>query len=119
MLFDSSEIAVSTSLAISASGLSMTITATWNIVVSSPPKLFVGISVGVGALLLFLGMAIGPALTGVYLESDETINGVSGTYPSQESYNLVYITSGLLSAVSLAFVLMLKKNAHKMEIEVL
>ena len=49
----------------------------------------------------------------------ETINGVSGTYPSQESYNLVYITSGLLSAVSLAFVLILKKNAHKMEIEVL
>jgi hypothetical protein len=68
--------------------------------------------------LLFLGMAIGPALTGVYLESDEPIDGVSGTYPSQESYNLVYITSGLLSAASLASVLMLKKRAHKMEIEV-
>jgi MFS family permease len=118
LMFHSTEIAVSTSLAILASGLSMTITATWNIVVSSAPKLFVGISVGVGALLLFLGMAIGPALTGVYLESNETIDGVSVTYPSQESYNLVYITSGLLSAASLASVLMLKNSAHKMEIEV-
>ena len=66
LMFHSTEVTVSTNLAIIASGLSMTITATWNIVVSSSPKSFIGISVGVGALLLFLGMAIGPALTGVY-----------------------------------------------------
>jgi MFS family permease len=117
LIFNSTEIAVSTNLAIIASGLSLTVTATWNIVVSSSPKLFIGISVGVGALLLFLGMAIGPALTGVYLESDETIDGVPGSYPSLGSYNLVYLTSALLSAVSLAFVLMLRKKAVK-EIEV-
>jgi MFS family permease len=116
--FHSTEIAVSTSLAIVASGLSLTITATWNIVVSSSPKLFIGISVGVGALLLFLGMAIGPALTGVYLESHETIEGVPGSYPSLSSYNWVYLTSGLLSALSLAFVLILKKGAAKKGIEV-
>src|SRR5918996_989603 len=57
LTFHSSEFAVSTNLAIIASGLSMTITATWNIVVSSSPKSFIGISVGVGALLLFIGMA--------------------------------------------------------------
>ena len=117
LIFNSTEIAVSTNLAIIASGLSLTVTATWNIVVSSSPKLFIGISVGVGALLLFLGMAIGPALTGVYLESDETIDGVPGSYPSLGSYNLVYLTSALLSVVSLAFVLMLRKKAVK-EIEV-
>jgi MFS family permease len=116
--FHSTEIAVSISLAIIASGLSLTITATWNIVVSSSPKLFIGISVGVGALLLFLGMAIGPALTGVYLESHETIEGVPGSYPSLSSYNWVYLTSGLLSALSLAFVLILKKGAAKKGIEV-
>ncbi len=38
LMFHSTEIAVSTNLAIIASGLSMTITATWNIVVSSSPK---------------------------------------------------------------------------------
>lgn len=118
LMLHSTELAISTNLAIIASGLSMTITATWNVVVSSSPKSFIGISVGVGALLLFIGMAIGPALTGVYLENHETITGIPGSYPSLESYNLVYITSGLLSAVSLTFVLLLKKREAKGEIEV-
>jgi MFS family permease len=119
LMFHSTEFAVSTNLAIIASGLSMTTTATWNIVVSSAPKSFIGISVGVGALLLFIGMAIGPALAGVYMESHETIVGVQGSYPSLVSYNLVYLTSALLSAVSLGFVLMLKRRAMKKEIDVI
>ena len=118
LLFHSNEFVVSTNLAIIASGLSMTITATWNIVVSSSPKPFIGISVGVGALLLFIGMAIGPALAGVYTENHETIEGVEGSYPSLGSYNLVYLTSVLLSAVSLGFVLMLKRRQAKREINV-
>jgi MFS family permease len=118
LMFHSTEFAVSINLAIIASGLSMTITATWNIVVSSSPKSFIGISVGVGALMLFIGMAIGPALTGVYLESRESIDGLPGAYPTPGSYNLVYLTSGLLSAVSLIFVLMLKQRAMNKKIEV-
>jgi MFS family permease len=118
LLFHSTELAISTNLAIIASGLSMTITAMWNIVVSSSPKSFIGISVGVGALLLFIGMAIGPALTGAYLENHVTIKGVPGSYPSSGSYNLVYITSGSLSVLSLAFVLILKRRAAKGEIDV-
>jgi MFS family permease len=119
LMFHSTEFAVSTNLAIIAAGLSMTTTATWNIVVSSAPKSFIGISVGVGALLLFIGMAIGPALAGVYMENHEAIEGVHGSYPSLGSYNLVYLTSALLSAVSLWFVLMLKRRATKKEIDVI
>lgn len=118
LLFHSNEFVVSINLAIIASGLSMTITSTWNIVVSSSPKSFIGISVGVGALLLFIGMAIGPALAGVFMENHETIEGVNGSYPSLGSYNLVYLTSVLLSAVSLGFVLMLKRRQAKKEIDV-
>jgi MFS family permease len=117
LLFHSTELAVAANLSIIAAGLSLTITATWNVVVSSSQKLFIGISVGVGALLLFLGMAIGPALTGVYLENHQTIAGAPGSYPTLESYNWVYLTSALLSALSLAFVLILKKRASKTEIE--
>ena len=118
LMFHSTKPAVSINLAIIASGLSMTITSTWNIIVSSSPKSFVGISVGVGALLLFIGMSIGPALTGVYMENHETIKGVQGSYPSLGSYNLVYLTSGLLSAVSLGFVLILRKRVAQKTIEV-
>jgi MFS family permease len=118
LMFHSAQFAVSTDLAIVASGLSMSITAAWNIVVSSSPKSFVGISVGVGALLLFIGMSIGPALTGVYLENHQTIKGVQGSYPSLESYNLVFLTSGLLSTVSLGFALMLRRRVAQKAIEV-
>jgi MFS family permease len=118
LMFHSTQFAVSTNLAIIASGLSMTVTATWNIVVSSSPKSFIGISVGVGALLLFIGMSIGPALAGVYMENHQTIKGVQGSYPSLGSYNLVYLTSGLLSTVSLGFVLILRRRVVQKAIEV-
>lgn len=111
LAFHSTALEVSASLAVIASGLSMTMTAGWNVVVSSSPKAFIGISVGVGALLLFIGMAIGPALAGVYMEDKETIG--EGSYPSPGSYNLVFLTSGLLSAVSLGFALILRKRARK------
>src|SRR5215207_139671 len=114
LMSHSTEFAVSANLAIIASGLSLTITATWNMVVSSSPKEFTGISVGVGALLLFIGMAIGPALAGVYTENHETVEGVEGSYPSPGSYNLVFLTAGLLSAVTVGFALMLiRRTAHK------
>jgi MFS family permease len=118
LMFHSTKPAVSINLAIIASGLSMTITSTWNVIVSSSPKSFVGISVGVGALLLFIGMSIGPALTGVYMENHQTIKGIQGSYPSLGSYNLVYLTSGLLSAVSLGFVLILRRRVAQKTIEV-
>ena len=118
LVFHSTKPAVSINLAIIASGLSMTITSTWNVIVSSSPKSFVGISVGVGALLLFIGMSIGPALTGVYMENHQAIKGVQGSYPSLGSYNLVYLTSGLLSAVSLGFVLILRRRVAQNTIEV-
>jgi len=118
LIFHSTKPEVSINLAIIASGLSTTITSTWNIIVSSSPKSFVGISVGVGALLLFIGMSIGPALTGVYMENHQTIKGVQGSYPSLGSYNFVYLTSGLLSTVSLGSVLILRRRVAQKTIEV-
>jgi MFS family permease len=118
LTFHSTEFAVSANLAVLASGLSLTMTATWNIVVSSSPKEFTGISVGVGALLLFIGMAIGPALAGVYMENHETVAGAEGSYPSTGSYDLVFVTAGLLSAVSVAFALRLIRRASHKEVEV-
>ncbi len=109
--FHSTEFAISANLAIIASGLSLTVTATWNMVVSSSPKEFTGISVGVGALLLFIGMAIGPALAGIYMES-QRITEFGGSYPTPGSYNLVFLTAGLLSAVSVAFALALRNKPN-------
>lgn len=108
--FHSTEFSVSVSLAVLASGLSLTMTAAWNLVVSKSPKEYTGISVGVGALLLFIGMAIGPALAGVYMANHETITGIQGSYPSTNSYNLVFLTAGVLSVVTIVFAILLKRT---------
>ena len=109
LMFHATEFIVSVNLAIIATGLSLTMTATWNIIVSSSPKEFTGISVGIGALLLFIGMAIGPALAGVYMADHENI-GTQVSYPSAQSYDLVFSTAVLLSAVSLGFALILRRK---------
>ncbi len=111
--FHSTEFTVSVSLAVLASGLSLTMTAAWNLVVSKSPKEYTGISVGVGALLLFIGMAIGPALAGVYMANHETIAGIQGSYPSTNSYNLVFLTAGVLSVVTIVFAVMLKRTTSR------
>jgi hypothetical protein len=49
----------------------------------------------------------------------ETVAEVEGSYPSPGSYNLVFLTAGLLSAVSVGFALMLiRKMAAHQQIEV-
>ncbi|WP_148687803.1 MFS transporter [Candidatus Nitrosocosmicus hydrocola] len=111
--FHSTEFSVSVSLAVLASGLSLTMTAAWNLVVSKSPKEYTGISVGVGALLLFIGMAIGPALAGVYMANHETITGIQGSYPSTNSYNLVFLTAGVLSVVTIVFAILLKRTTSR------
>ena len=115
LAFHSSEFAVSTNLAIIASGLSLTITPTWNMVVTSSLKEFTGISVGVGALLLFIGMALGPAIAGVYMES-QAVQGVDGFYPSPNSYNLIFLTVGLLSVISIGFAFILRRGKEKIDV---
>lgn len=110
LVFHATESMVSVNLAIIATGLSLTMTTIWNMVVSSSPIEFTGISVGIGALLLFIGMAIGPALAGIYMADHESI-GTQGSYPSSQSYDLVFLTTGLLSAVSLAFALVLRRKS--------
>ena len=112
-MFHSTAFDVSLSLAVVASGLSLAMTSIWNVIVSSSPKEFTGISVGVGALLLFIGMAIGPAMAGIYMANHETVKGVDGSYPSPSSYSLVFLTAGLLSAISLGFALVLRKKMVK------
>lgn len=110
LAFHSTEFEVSLNLTILAAGLSLANLSTWNVVVTSSPKEFMGISTGVGALLLFIGMSIGPALAGVYMSHHQTIQGVHGSYPSLASYDMVFLTSVLFSAICLGFSLILRKK---------
>ena len=114
LIFHSTGLVVSINLTIIAIGLALTITATWNLIVSSAPKEFMGISTGIGALLSFIGMAIGPALAGTYMHTFHmSIDGIAGVYPSPESFNMIFFTAALLSTVSLTFSLLLKRRTSR------
>jgi MFS family permease len=116
LMFHSTGFLVSANLTIIAIGLALTTTTTWNLIVSSAPKEFMGISTGIGALLLSIGMAIGPALAGTYMQTFHTsIKGIAGSFPSPESYNMVFLTAAVLSAVSLASSLVLNRRLLKHE----
>src|SRR5918993_1624270 len=67
LMLHSTGLLVSINLTVIAIGLALTMTALWNLIVSSAPKEFMGVSKGIGALLSFIGMAIGPALAGTYM----------------------------------------------------
>jgi MFS family permease len=110
-VFHSTEIEVSANLALMAVGLSLTNIVGWNILVSSSPKEYTGISVGVGALLFFLGMAIGPALSGIYIQMNQSIiEGIDGLFPSKESFNMIFLTAGILSIGLMVNLFILKKR---------
>jgi len=111
-IFHSTTIEVSINLVMMGVGLSLTNIIGWNILVSSSPKEYTGISVGVGALLFFLGMAIGPALSGIYIQMNQSIiEGIDGLFPSKESFNMIFLTAGILSIGSLINLFILKKNS--------
>jgi MFS family permease len=110
-IFHSTEIEVSANLALMAVGLSLTNIVGWNILVSFSPKEYTGISVGVGALLFFLGMAIGPALSGIYVQMNQSIiEGIDGLFPSKESFNMIFLTAGILSIGLMVNLFILKKR---------
>ena len=116
LMFHSTGLLVSANLTVIAVGLALTSTATWNLIVTSAPEEFMGISTGIGALLLSIGMATGPALAGTYMQTFHlSIEDVPGSFPAPQSYNMIFLTAGLLSAASLVFSLLLKKRMPRHE----
>ena len=119
LVFHSTEFLISTNLGILATGFSLTIVGVMNVVVLSTPKQYSGISLGTTMLMRIVGSAIGPALAGMYMQSNQSIIDIGGIIqhlPSGESYNLIFITGILLSVVSIILAILLRRRAIKMAI---
>ena len=98
----STEFSISANLAITAAGLSLTLVGVMNVVVLSTPKEYSGISLGTTTLMRIIGSSIGPALAGMYMQTNQSIINIGGIiqrFPSAESYNLIFLTGMLLSVV--------------------
>ena len=110
LIFHSTESMVAGTLAIIATGLSLTQVGGFNTILESTPRQFSGISLGMTVLLNLIGGAVGPAIAGIYMQTNQVfING--SFYPSLQSYNLIFLTATLLSLVSIVLVLIIRKRS--------
>jgi len=109
-LFHSSELLISTNLAVIGIGLTLTRVGSWNILLEHAPKDFLGVSLGMTAMLFFVGMAIGPTIASVYMQSNQaSVKGSTELFPSLKSYDMIFITGFFISLISIILMVALKK----------
>jgi MFS family permease len=105
----STETMLAGTLAIIATGLSLTQVGGFNIILESTPRQFSGISLGMTVLLNLIGGAIGPAFAGISMQANQVfVNG--SLFPSPQSYNLIFFSSALVSLASVMLALLIKKR---------
>jgi MFS family permease len=109
-MFHSTGILVSTNLAIIAGGLSLMQVGGFDIILQSTPRKFSGISLGMTVLFNLVGGSVGPAVAGIYMQTNQVLIKNVGSYPSPESYNLIFLTIALASLIPVALSLFIKKR---------
>ena len=117
-LFHSNGILVSINLAIIAGGLSLMQVGGFDIVLQSTPRKFSGISLGMTVLFNLVGGSVGPAVAGIYMQANQVLIKGVGSYPSPDSYNLIFLTIALASLIPIVLSIYIKKTSpHKVLIE--
>jgi hypothetical protein len=112
-MFHSSTILLSTNLGIIAIGLSLSRVGGYNIVAASTPNQYSGIAYGMTVLFFYIGMAMGPTIAGLYMQTQQvSISNaiVSGSFPSPEAYNMIFLTAAIISSTSIGLTIFLKKK---------
>lgn len=109
-LFHSNGILVSTNLAIIAGGLSLMQVGGFDIVLQSTPRKFSGISLGMTVLFNLVGGSVGPAVAGIYMQANQVLIKGVGSYPSPDSYNLIFLTIALASLIPIALSIYIRKR---------
>jgi hypothetical protein len=113
-MYHSSETSIAAVLVIVAAGLALMQIGSVNIVLTSTPKQFSGISLGMNLLIYLIGSSVGPVIAGIYLQANQIFvvseTGISASFPSPESFNLIFLTAALVSVSSVAFSILLNRS---------
>ena len=119
-LVHSNPFCVSAGLAVLAVGLSLTSVGAMNIVILATPPKYSGISLGMTSLLRIVGSSVGPVVAAAYLQTLQSRisigSGIFGSFPSQESFGLVFLTAAVASLVSVGLALTLRSILSKIHI---
>ena len=103
-LYHSTELELIINLSLIATGLSLAEVGGFNITLVSVSTKLSGSSMGLTTLLFLIGMSIGPAISGIYLETFRTnivLDGITISIPSITSFELIFITGTLICILSL------------------
>jgi hypothetical protein len=101
-------------LSVIAIGLSFAEVGAFNIVLVSTPLHLSGTSLGITMLLFLIGMSVGPAISGIYLESfKSSIKGIDGRYPSTFSYDMIFLTAVVISIFSMILSILVKRKLSR------
>lgn len=108
------EASIATVLVIVAVGLALMQIGSVNVVLTSTPKQFSGISLGMNLLIYLVGSSVGPVIAGTYLQAHQVITNssdmISTSYPSPESYSMIFLTATLISLSSVIFAILLNRS---------
>jgi len=119
LMLHQTEIEISANLAILSAGLSLTSVGAMNVIILATPKQYTGISLGTSMLMRIIGSAIGPAVAGMYMQSNQSIliiGGITRLFPSIESYNLIFLTAAIVSIVGIVMAILLRLRIRKIAI---
>ncbi|HEX9319171.1 MAG TPA: MFS transporter [Nitrososphaeraceae archaeon] len=112
----SAETSIAAVLVIVAVGLALMQIGSVNVVLTSTPKQFSGISLGMNLLIYLIGSSVGPVIAGTYMQADQVITnpsfGVPTSYPSPESYSMIFLTATIISLASVIFAILLNRNTR-------
>ena len=109
----STVLAITIELSIISIGLSFAEVGAFNIALVSAPLHLSGTALGITMLLFLIGMAIGPAISGIYLESfQSSVKGIAGSFPSGLAYDMIFLTAAIISFFSILLTLIVTRKLH-------
>ncbi len=113
-MYHSTEFLISINLAILSTGLSLTNVGAMNLIMLLTPKQNIGSSLGMSTLIRIIGASIGPAMAGMYMQINKTsLPGIVGSFPTSDSYNLIFLTATIISIASIVLSIILGKTVPK------
>jgi MFS family permease len=112
LFFHGTEDSIKIGLVIVGSGISLVQVGGFNIITSKTPRRFSEISVGVTSLLFIIGMAIGPAVSGLILQNFTGVIDGIGVFPSLQAYSMIFLIAAFISIVPMALILIVNKNLN-------
>jgi MFS family permease len=118
LAFHSTEMLVGGNLAVIAVGFALLNTGVFNIILTSTPIQYSGISLGLSVVIMMIGMSIGPVIAGFFMQTFQTTTTTTTVteviaHPSATAFNAIFLTGILISVISVVLSLILRNKINR------